>query len=69
MHQTYRNLDILVLDDASTDDTEAVVKQYAEQDKRIRYVRNEKNIGYARSLHKVAWLAMGEYVQLLGADD
>ena len=69
LNQTYSNLEILILDDVSSDNTKAVVNQFCVKDIRISYVRNDKNIGYARSLQKLAELARGEYIQLLGADD
>lgn len=69
LNQTYSNLEILILDDASNDNTKAVVDQFCAKNTRIVYIRNNKNIGYARSLQKLAELARGEYVQLLGADD
>ncbi|MDP1689124.1 MAG: glycosyltransferase family 2 protein [bacterium] len=67
--QTYQQLEILILDDASQDDTEAIIKRLSLKDLRVNYVRNNENIGYARSLQKLAELAKGEYMQLLGADD
>jgi glycosyltransferase involved in cell wall biosynthesis len=69
LKQTYSNLEILILDDTSTDNTGEVINQYREKDRRIVYVRNDKNIGYSRSLLKMAELVRGEYIQLLGADD
>ena len=69
LNQTYSNIEVVVFDDASTDNTEAIVRKYAKADPRVVYVRNDSNIGYARSLAKLPEIASGEYAQLLGADD
>jgi glycosyltransferase involved in cell wall biosynthesis len=69
INQTYRNIEIVALDDASTDESAAIIKKYAQKDPRIKYFKNEKNIGYSLSLAKLPELAKGKYVQLLGGDD
>lgn len=69
IHQTYRSIEVIVLDDASTDNTEAVVKGYAAKDSRVKYFKNASNIGYTRSLAELPRLANGVYTQLLGDDD
>jgi glycosyltransferase involved in cell wall biosynthesis len=43
--QTYQNLVLVVFDNASTDNTESVVAEFASKDKRVQYVRQEKNVG------------------------
>jgi glycosyltransferase involved in cell wall biosynthesis len=43
--QTFRDFELIISDNASTDGTEAICKVYAAQDSRIRYVRNPANIG------------------------
>jgi len=43
LNQTHENLELIVVDDASTDDTEEVVKQYKEKDSRVRYIKHDKN--------------------------
>ncbi|MCA1594053.1 MAG: glycosyltransferase [Acidobacteria bacterium] len=66
--QTYENWECIVVDDGSTDDTEQVVRRFAEREPRVSYVRQEnqrqsvaKNNGLAR--------IRGQYVQFLDADD
>ena len=44
LNQTYRDFEVIVADDGSTDGTEAVVKEF--NDERIRYIRHEENKGY-----------------------
>jgi hypothetical protein len=69
MTQTYTHLEILVIDDASTDATPEVVTRLRNQDPRIQYVRNETNIGVAASLNKGFTLAKGKYVARMDGDD
>ena len=49
LKQTYRNVRVLVLDDASNDETEQVVHALATEDSRVQYVRHERNIGMTPS--------------------
>jgi glycosyltransferase involved in cell wall biosynthesis len=48
--QTYPSLEIIISDDASTDDTWAIAQRYATQDARIVLVRHEKNVGLHANL-------------------
>jgi len=65
--QTYRDLEVLILDDCSPDDTERVARSFT--DPRVRYVRNDPNLGHLRNYNKGIGLARGEYVWLISADD
>ena len=66
--QTYSDLELIVADDGSTDDTENLVGSWMERDDRIRYVRQEnKGAGDARNLG--ASVAHGEYLLFLDSDD
>lgn len=65
--QTYRNLDILVIDDGSTDGTAAAVQPHL-VDPRVRLIRQE-NMGIPRTRNRAIELAKGEYIAWLGADD
>lgn len=65
--QTYENMDIIVVDDASIDDTEAVVRRYS--DSRIRYVRHDQNQGGSAARNSGIRLAKGEYIAFLDSDD
>ncbi|TSA45663.1 glycosyltransferase family 2 protein [bacterium] len=69
VNQTYRNIEIIVSDNASTDDTQGVVLSYANRDKRIKYFRNEVNIGSGNNYLKCAEHATGHFVQALGDDN
>lgn len=69
IHQTYRNVEIVVVDNASTDNTREVVLGYVNWDKRVKYFRNDTNIGSGRNFLKCVERASGEFVQPLGSDD
>jgi glycosyltransferase involved in cell wall biosynthesis len=66
-HQSYTNLEILVSDNASSDATAELVKGHG--DSRIRYHRQEQNIGSARNTNYCIDAARGEYTLLLNDDD
>ncbi len=67
--QTYENWELLVMDDCSPDGCGEIVKAMAEKDSRIRLVRNEKNMGVARTRNRGLDLCRGDYVALLDSDD
>ena len=41
IEQTYKNIEIIIVDDASTDNTQEIVKKFQNNDNRIRYIKNE----------------------------
>jgi len=65
--QTYRDFELLVIDDASTDDSEQVVRQF--KDARIRYLVNESNLGITGTLNRGLSEARGDYIARMDADD
>ena len=67
LNQTYDNWELLIVDDNSTDDTEAIVKQF--KDKRIKYFKNKKNSGAAFSRNFALREAKGEWIAFLDSDD
>ncbi|MFZ5484193.1 MAG: glycosyltransferase [Pseudomonadota bacterium] len=67
--QTYGDFSVLVIDNASEDDTEVIMRAWTARDGRIRYLRNETNLGLRASLNKAYALVGGELVTLLSADD
>ena len=69
LNQTYKNIEIVVVDDASTDNTPEVVKSYAAKDARVKYYQNEKNLGMVPNWLRTFELATGDYLQHLGSDD
>lgn len=67
LHQTYRNFEILIMDDCSSDDTPEVAASF--QDSRVSHVRNEVNVGHLRNYNKGLKMAHGKYIWLISADD
>ncbi|MBD1847730.1 glycosyltransferase family 2 protein [Cyanobacteria bacterium FACHB-63] len=67
LEQDYTDFQVIVLDNASTDDTEAVVHSFA--DSRITYVRNETNIGIFRNFARAIELNSSPYLTTLPDDD
>lgn len=65
--QTYTKWELVIVDDASTDDTAQVVMSY--HDERIRYKRNGQNMGAALTRNKAIAMAQGRYIAFLDADD
>lgn len=69
LRQTFEDWELIVCDDASTDGTEEVVRRYTALDSRIRYVRNERNLGMNPNIARAASLGTGTYLKILCADD
>ncbi len=67
--QTFEDYEVIISDNASEDGTEGVCRAYAARDSRVRYVRNERNIGLARNFQQLVRLASSEYFKLANADD
>jgi glycosyltransferase involved in cell wall biosynthesis len=67
LNQTYTDFEILVMDDCSPDNTGDVVRSF--NDTRIRYIRNEPNLGHLRNYNKGLELSNGQYIWLISADD
>ena len=65
--QTFMDFELLVVDDASTDESGAVLASYA--DKRLRVIRNPRNLGLPATLNRGLDMACGEYVARMDADD
>jgi glycosyltransferase involved in cell wall biosynthesis len=65
--QTETDFELIVADNCSTDSTAQVVAEF--QDPRIRYVRNDENIGHYRNMDRALALARGAYVSIVHDDD
>ncbi len=67
--QTYTNIEVVVVDNASTDGTWEICQQYAAKDQRVRVFRNDTNIGPVRNWKRCIDEASGLYGKLLFSDD
>ena len=69
VQQTYTNWELIVIDDGSSDDTVRRIEKQAAKDLRIRFYKNEKNIGVSETRNRAISLANGEWVAFLDSDD
>jgi len=67
--QTFRDFELIISDNGSTDRTEEICRQYANIDQRIRYYRNAKNLGAGWNFDRVAELATAKYFKWACHDD
>ena len=67
--QTYLDFELIISDNASTDQTEEICRDYQSRDDRIRYSRNAENLGSARNFNRTFDLARGAYFAWIGYDD
>lgn len=67
--QDYPNFELVISDNASTDETEAVCRALAERDPRVRYHRSDADRGLIGNFNRVIELARGEYIVIAGDDD
>ena len=67
--QTFSDFELLISDNASEDGTETICRDYARRDARIRYVRQERNLGLFANVEFVMRQARGAYFMLVGDDD
>lgn len=69
LQQTYTNIELIVIDDCSTDNTFSIIEQYAVCDPRVRTLRNSANCGVAKTRNCGLDMAEGDYVAFLDSDD
>ena len=67
LNQTFKDFEFLIINDASTDNSEEILKNY--KDSRIKIIFNKKNLGLTKSINKGLKIAKGEYIARQDADD
>jgi glycosyltransferase involved in cell wall biosynthesis len=67
--QTYGNIEIIVVDDCSTDNSVAVLKEYAENFPQISLHQNQSNLGYIKNFERAISLTKGGFIALADQDD
>lgn len=69
LNQTYRNIEVIAINDCSKDKTGEILRQMAEKDMRIKVVDNDENLRLIRTLNKGIALCSGEYIARMDSDD
>ena len=68
IHQTLEDIEIICVNDGSTDNSLKIIKEYADKDIRIRYI-DKPNAGYGQTMNCGMALASGEYIGIVEPDD
>ncbi|WP_316830692.1 glycosyltransferase [Pedobacter aquatilis] len=69
VNQTYKNLEIIIVDDVSSDNTIEILEKFASEDNRIKIYQNEINLGYVKNFEKAITLCQGDFIALCDQDD
>ena len=69
LRQTIQDFELVVCDDASTDDTWQILKEYETKENRISCYRNEQNVGFVKNFERAMSLCKGNYIALSDQDD
>lgn len=69
LNQTYKNWEMILVDDCSIDNSASIIKKYAKKDSRIKYFKLEHNSGAAMARNKALEKSKGRFIAYLDADD
>ncbi|WP_158966505.1 glycosyltransferase family A protein [Paraglaciecola sp. L3A3] len=69
LEQSFQDIELIIVDNASNDETEPLCKHFAAIDKRVKYVRNQQNIGVFRNFNKAFELSSGQYFKWAADSD
>ena len=69
LEQTYDNFELVISDNASTDNTEQICRKFAKEDRRVVYIRNKSNIGAAMNYNHAFNNTKGQFFRWHNADD
>lgn len=69
LNQSYKNIELIIADDCSTDSSEKTIKNWLENYPDIQFISNETNLGNTKTFNKALKIAKGDYVIDLAADD
>ncbi|WP_253254780.1 glycosyltransferase [Methanofervidicoccus sp. A16] len=70
LNQTFQDFEfIIILDDPNNEKNEKLIEEYAKKDKRIVFLKNERNLGRGASRNRAIDIAKGKYVAIMDADD
>lgn len=69
INQTYKNWELLIMNDNSTDSSYEIVKRYADRDPRIKIINAGKNMGVVKGRNTLTEMAEGQFIAFLDSDD
>lgn len=69
LHQSHKNIEIIIIDDCSTDGSQNIIREYAKKNKRIKCIFLKKNAGSYHCRNEGLKIATGDYITLLDSDD
>ena len=69
LNQTYSNIEIIAIDNASTDNSFRILEEYSNKDPRLKIFKNDKNIGLSNNFNLLVNKSSGEYFGWIGAHD
>ncbi|NIF83324.1 glycosyltransferase family 2 protein [Comamonas sp. Tr-654] len=69
LSQTYKEIELIVVDDCSSDRTQSIVEEYIRLDDRVKYIRMQSNCGVAEARNNGIRLARGRFIAFLDSDD
>ena len=69
LNQTYKNFELIVIDDCSIDNSYDKAKKFEKKDKRVKIIKLDKNYGYSKAKNEGIVISKGEYITTLDADD
>ena len=69
LNQTYKNLEVILVDDASKDSSREIIKKYEKIDSRVRPILLDNNVGVANARNEGIKNARGQYIAFLDSDD
>lgn len=69
LNQTFKDFEIIIVDDNSPDNTESVIKKYQAKDNRIKFFKNKQNLGCSGNIEECRQKAIGKYIFFMGNDD